>query len=73
MYENYHKSKYDDNGNIIEKLFYNNDNELVSSYSFSYDLNHNVIEELEYSYKFEFGELQKKIISKIVFKYDYYN
>ncbi len=73
MYDNYHKSKYDDNGNIIEKSFYNDDNELVSSYSFLYDLNHNVIEELEYSYKFEFGELQKKLISKIAFKYEYYN
>ena len=62
---------YDINGNPIEKLFYDSDENLKQKFVYNYSANRDY-EYVVYAYEYKFGEIQEIPVKKFTFEYEEY-
>ena len=65
-------SKYDSNGNMVERFFYDSDEKLDRKYIWKYNDKNRLVEKIEYNYKSGFGKLQEIPIEKNTYEYEEY-
>ena len=56
----------------VEQRFYDKDEKPTSIHIFEYDENNNIKSRFEYDCTYKFGERQKNLSRKIIYKYEYY-
>jgi len=62
-------SKYDSNGNMVERFFYDSDEKLDRKYIWKYNDKNRLVEIIKYKYELKFGELQQIPIQKTTYDY----
>ena len=64
--------KYDSNGNMVERFFYDSDEKLDRKYIWKYNDKNRLVVIIKYKYELKFGELQQILIQKTTYDYKEY-